>query len=114
MTLGHQYADDMLSIRHRITTPAQGASHPLQRGTCNPQHAECAVRGLHVPAQARKLELRCEGCKSAEALACLAKYFGGRPPLFLTLSWLDAETMNSTGCPGCTSCVKSLAFAELC
>ena len=52
--------------------------------------------------------------KGAEALACLAKYFGGRPPLFLTLSWLDAETMNSTGCPGCTSCVKSLAFAELC
>ena len=52
--------------------------------------------------------------KGGEALACLAKYFGGRPPLFLTLSWLDAETINSTGCPGCTSCVKSLAFAELC
>ncbi len=57
----------------------------------------------------------CEGCKGAvRALACLARYLGARPPLFLTLSWLDAETMNSTGCPGCTSCVRSLPFAELC
>ena len=47
-------------------------------------------------------------------LACLAMYLGARPPLFLTLSWLDADTTNSTACPSCTSSVSSLLSLEFC
>ena len=52
--------------------------------------------------------------EDSRLLACLAMYFGGRPPLFRVFSWLEADTVNSTGCPGCTISVMSLVPWEPC
>ena len=61
------------------------------------------IRGIVDPAS-----------EGSRLLACQAMYFGARALLFRVFSWLEADTVNSTGCPSCTISVMSLVPWEFC